>query len=167
MGRLIKNMADMMVVGGWKEVGYTYVMLDDCWSSDKRSTSGELQPDPQRFPSGIKALADYVHKLGLKFGIYADYGNLTCGGYPGSLGHLETDAKTFASWGVDYVKVDGCYSDPKTMDEGFREFGRALNATGRPMVYQCEWPLYQSVNGIVPEYKSVRATCNLWRNFYG
>ena len=108
-----------------------------------------------RFPSGIKALADYVHKLGLKFGIYADYGTRTCAGYPGSLGHLETDARTFAEWGVDYVKVihshsqyavlieiiehvspsylqfDGCHSDPATMDQGFPQFGAALAATGR------------------------------------
>ena len=70
-----------------------------------RSPEGKLQPDPKRFPSGIPALADYVHKLGLKFGIYEDYGNLTCGGYPGILGHLQTDANTFAEWGVDYVKV--------------------------------------------------------------
>ena len=108
-----------------------------------RSPEGKLVPDPARFPSGIPALADYVHKLGLKLGIYEDYGNLTCGGwistylhiycryiylprcggYPGSLGHLQTDAETFASWGVDYVKLDGCYSEPKDMDTGYPEFG--------------------------------------------
>jgi len=164
--RLFRNMADMLVVGGWKEVGYEYIMLDDCWSSMQRSDAGELMADPDRFPSGIKALAGYVHKLGLKIGIYADYGTATCGGYPGSLGHLETDAKTFASWDVDYVKMDGCNSDPKTMDQAFPEFGRALNATGRPMIYQCEWPLYQGGAGIIPNYTRIRESCNLWRNFY-
>ena len=108
-----------------------------------RSPEGKLQPDPKRFPSGIPALAEYIHKLGLKFGIYEDYGNLTCGGYPGILGHMETDAKTFAEWGVDYVKLDGCYSEPSTMDAGYPQFGLYLNQTNRPMVYSCSWPAYQ------------------------
>ena len=98
--------------------------------------------------SGIPALADYIHKLGLKFGIYEDYGNLTCGGYPGILGHLQTDANTFAEWGVDYVKLDGCYSEPSSMDTGYPEFGLYLNQTKRPMVYSCSWPAYQ-IGGII------------------
>jgi len=89
-----------------------------------------------------------VHSLGLKFGIYEDLGTLTCGGYPGSLDHLEIDAKTFAAWGVDYVKFDGCNSDPVDFDIGYPAFGKYLNATGRPMLYSCEWPLYQGANGI-------------------
>lgn len=164
--RLFRAQADMMVVGGYRDAGYEYLMMDDCWLAGNRTEGGELQADPVRFPSGIKALADYVHKLGLKFGIYEDYGTETCGGYPGSLGHLETDAKTFAAWEVDYVKLDGCNSDPHSMDLGFPEFGRALNATGRPMVYQCEWPLYQGGAGITPNYTAIRQHCNVWRNFY-
>ena len=77
------------------------------FSGRRRDRHGRLQPDKERFPSGMKALEDYVHSLGLKFGIYEDYGNFTCAGYPGILGHLETDADTFASWDVDYVKLDG------------------------------------------------------------
>merc|ERR1711981_144634 len=111
-------MADMMVVGDYLSAGYEYLIIDDCWLDHKRA------------PSGIPALADYVHKLGLKFGIYEDFGNYTCGGYPGILGHLEEDAQTIADWGVDYIKVDGCYADPDTMDEGYPELGRYLNATG-------------------------------------
>jgi len=160
---LFRQMADMLVTGGYKEVGYDTVIIDDCWLDTKRSPEGKLQPDPKRFPSGIPALADYIHKLGLKFGIYEDYGNLTCGGYPGILGHLETDANTFAEWGVDYVKLDGCYSEPSTMDAGYPEFGAYLNKTKRPMVYSCSWPAYQIGNN--PNYKSIAQHCNLWRNF--
>ena len=164
--RLFREMADMMVVDGWLDAGYTFLMMDDCWPSKNRSADGRLEADPDRFPAGIKSLADYVHKLGLKFGIYEDFGVKTCAGYPGSQGHLQTDAQTFADWGVDYVKMDGCNSDPRDMDLGFPQFGAALNATGRPMVYQCEWPLYQAAHGITPNYTAIRQTCNLWRNFY-
>lgn len=160
---LFKQMADMLVTGGYKDLGYDTVIIDDCWLDHKRSPEGKLQPDPKRFPSGIPALADYIHKLGLKFGIYEDYGNLTCGGYPGILGHLEDDANTFAEWGVDYVKLDGCYSEPSSMDAGYPEFGMHLNKTKRPMVYSCSWPAYQI--GQNPNYKSIAEHCNLWRNF--
>jgi len=164
--RLFKTMADLVVTEGYKDAGYEYIMMDDCWLTHQRGEDGRLVADPDRFPSGIKALADYVHKLGLKFGIYEDFGTETCGGYPGSLGHLEVDAQTFAEWGVDFVKMDGCNSDPKDMDVGFSKFGAALAATGRPMVYQCEWPLYQGGAGMTPNYTAIREHCNLWRNFY-
>ena len=104
------NMADEIVNKGLNKLGYEYIIIDDCWLDHQRSSEGKLVPDPRRFPSGIKWLSDYVHSKGLKFGIYEDYGNYTCGGYPGILGHLEEDAKTFADWGVDYIKVDGCYA---------------------------------------------------------
>ena len=103
-------MADEIVKKGLDKVGYEYVIIDDCWLDKTRGPDGKLRPDPRRFPSGIKRLSDYVHSRGLKFGIYEDYGNFTCGGYPGILGHLKTDAQTFADWGVDYIKVDGCYA---------------------------------------------------------
>lgn len=89
-----------------------------------------------------------VHSRGLKFGIYEDYGNFTCAGYPGILGSLELDAFTFAEWNVDFVKLDGCYSLPKDMDAGYSEFGYHLNKTGRPMVYSCSWPVYQTYAGL-------------------
>eukprot|EP00092_Neocalanus_flemingeri_P054073 GFUD01063669.1.p1 GENE.GFUD01063669.1~~GFUD01063669.1.p1 ORF type:complete len:463 (-),score=122.22 GFUD01063669.1:352-1665(-) len=164
--RLFKRMADLLVTEGYKDAGYEYIMMDDCWLTHKRGEDGRLVADPERFPGGIKALADYVHKLGLKFGIYEDFGTETCGGYPGSLGHLEVDAQTFAEWGVDFVKMDGCNSDPKDMDVGFPAFGAALAATGRSMIYQCEWPLYQGGAGMLPNYTAIREHCNLWRNFY-
>ncbi|XP_042212379.1 alpha-N-acetylgalactosaminidase-like [Homarus americanus] len=162
---LLKNMADMMVSEGYRDLGYNVVSLDDCWPAHERDQDGKLQPDPQRFPSGLGALADYMHERGLKFGIYEDYGTLTCGGYPGILGHLETDAQTFADWGVDYVKLDGCNADPKDMDEGYPSFGDYLNKTGRPMVYSCSWPVYQQDSGITPNWTSIIETCNLWRNY--
>ena len=160
---LFRDMADMMVAGGYLDVGYNTVIVDDCWLDHKRSAEGRLQPDPERFPNGIPALANYIHKLGLKFGLYEDYGNLTCGGYPGVLQNMQLDARTFADWGVDYVKLDGCYSDPSTMDAGYPEFGKYLNATGRPMVYSCSWPAYQI--GHHPDYALIAKHCNLWRNF--
>lgn len=89
-----------------------------------------------------------VHGKGLKFGIYEDYGNYTCAGYPGILGYSKQDAQQFASWDVDYVKLDGCYSLPTDMDIGYPEFGRNLNGTGRAMVYSCSWPVYQIYAGI-------------------
>ena len=107
---LFMKMADEIVNKGLNKLGYEYIIIDDCWLDHQRSPEGKLVPDPRRFPSGIKWLSDYVHSKGLKFGIYEDYGNYTSGGYPGILGHLEEDAKTFADWGVDYIKVDGCYA---------------------------------------------------------
>lgn len=161
--RLFREMSDMLVVGGYQAAGYNTIIVDDCWPAMTRDKDGKLQPDPVRFPSGIPALADYIHKLGLKFGLYEDYGNLTCGGYPGVLQHMELDAKTFADWQVDYVKLDGCYSEPSTMITGYPEFGSYLNKTGRPMVYSCSWPAYQIGNH--PNYSAIAEHCNLWRNF--
>ncbi|CAG9782584.1 unnamed protein product [Diatraea saccharalis] len=106
-----------------------------------------------------------VHSKGLKFGIYEDYGNFTCAGYPGVVGHLAGDAATFASWGVDYVKLDGCYALPADMDHGYPEFGVQLNRTGRQMVYSCSWPVYQIYAGLQPNFTSIIEHCNLWRNF--
>jgi len=161
--RLFREMADMLVKEGYSDAGYEYIIIDDCWLDHKRGTDGKLKPDPTRFPSGIPALSKHVHYKGLKFGIYEDYGNFTCGGYPGVLGHMQTDAATFAEWEVDYVKLDGCYSDPSTMIEGYPEFGRHLNQSGRPIVYSCSWPAYQ-VNDH-PNYTAIAQHCNLWRNF--
>ncbi|KAF2355717.1 Glycoside hydrolase family 27 [Trinorchestia longiramus] len=145
---LFMQMADIMVAEGYLEAGYNMVSLDDCWLDRDRDSLGRLQPDFTRFPSGIPALADYMHSRGLKFGIYEDYGNYTCAGYPGILGHLQIDAQTFADWQVDYVKLDGCYSLPTDMDTGYPLFGYYLNQTGRSIVYSCSWPVYQIYAGM-------------------
>ena len=107
---MIREIADAIVSSGMKDAGYKYLIIDDCWHG-KRDSLGFIHPDPVRFPSGIKALADYVHSKGLKFGIYSDAGNQTCGGRPGSRGHEYQDAITYAKWGVDYLKYDWCNTD--------------------------------------------------------
>ncbi|KAM9376526.1 alpha-galactosidase A isoform 2-T2 [Pholidichthys leucotaenia] len=162
--RLYMQMADVMVKEGWKEAGYEYVCIDDCWPSHQRDAQGRLQADPKRFPGGIKKLADYVHSQGLKFGIYADVGKNTCAGYPGSLGYYDTDAQTFADWGVDLLKFDGCYMDWTLLGEGYKNMSEALNKTGRSILYSCEWPLYEWPHQ-QPNYTAIRETCNHWRNF--
>ncbi|KAJ3649625.1 hypothetical protein Zmor_021356 [Zophobas morio] len=163
--KLFKEMADHLVSDGYLEAGYEYLIIDDCWMSKERDSEGRLQPNATRFPSGIKALSDYVHDKGLKFGIYADYGTKTCAGYPGSHGYLEIDAKTFADWGVDYLKLDGCYADLTDLQPGYIEMGNYLNQTGRPIVYSCSWPAYQEPKGVKPNYTALQDTCNLWRNW--
>ena len=105
--QLIEATADAMVASGMRDAGYQYVIIDDCWQVS-RDADGNIVADPAAFPHGMKALADYVHAKGLKFGIYTDAGTKTCEGRPGSLGHEEQDAQTYAAWGVDYVKFDWC-----------------------------------------------------------
>ncbi|CAG08335.1 unnamed protein product [Tetraodon nigroviridis] len=161
--RLYMQMADVMVKEGWKEAGYEYVCIDDCWPSPRRNIFGRLQADPKRFPGGIKKLAEYVHSRGLKLGIYADVGSLTCAGYPGSLGYYDTDAQTFAEWGVDLLKFDGCYMNLTMLGEGYMNMSKALNKTGRSILYSCEWPLYEWPLK-KPNYTAIRETCNHWRN---
>ncbi|XP_057286628.1 alpha-N-acetylgalactosaminidase [Pezoporus wallicus] len=163
---LFFEMADRLAEDGWRELGYKYINIDDCWSAKKRDAAGQLVPDPKRFPRGIKALADYVHARGLKLGIYGDLGTLTCGGYPGTtLDRVKQDAQTFAEWGVDMLKLDGCYSSGEEQAEGYPEMARALNATGHPIVYSCSWPAYQG--GLPPKvnYTILAEVCNLWRNY--
>jgi alpha-galactosidase len=146
--KVIKETADAFVSSGLKDAGYTYIVIDDIWQGGRDSTTGLLYPDPERFPSGIKALADYVHSKGLKFGIYSDAGTLTCGDRPASFGYEEKDARLFAEWGVDYLKYDYCYcpdyasenNDYKMAVARYKAMGDALKATGRPIVFSiCEW----------------------------
>mmetsp|Transcript_55096 Transcript_55096/g.128951 ORF Transcript_55096/g.128951 Transcript_55096/m.128951 type:complete len:427 (-) Transcript_55096:159-1439(-) len=137
----VRAAADALVSNGLSEKGYVYINVDDCWHADHRNNqSGRLEADPDRFPSGMAALADYVHSKGLKFGIYTDRGSETCAGRPGSLGFEELDAETFASWKVDYVKEDNCHSstgpnDKEILFKQFAAFRDALNATGRPIFF--------------------------------
>jgi alpha-galactosidase len=136
---LIRGMADAMVNSGMKDVGYQYIVIDDCWQGS-RDQDGNIGAHPQRFPSGIKALADYVHSRGLKFGIYSDAGSTTCGGNPGSLGHEYQDARQYAAWGVDYLKYDWCNTTTQNARAAYALIRQALDATGRPMVLSiCEW----------------------------
>uniref|UniRef100_A0A8B9TTB7 Alpha-galactosidase n=1 Tax=Anas platyrhynchos TaxID=8839 RepID=A0A8B9TTB7_ANAPL len=121
---------------------------------------------PAASPGASGRLADYVHARGLKLGIYSDVGNQTCAGFPGSYGHYELDAQTFASWGVDLLKFDGCNSGSlELLAEGYRRMSLALNKTGRPIVYSCEWPFYLRPMQ-QPNYTEIKQYCNHWRNFF-
>jgi alpha-galactosidase len=136
---LIRQMADAMVKSGMKDAGYQYIVIDDCWQVE-RDSSANIVPDPKNFPSGIKALADYVHSRGLKFGIYSDAGSMTCAKRPGSLGHEYQDALRYASWDVDYLKYDWCNTSTQDAKAAYALIRNALNATGRPIVLSiCEW----------------------------
>ena len=137
--QLIRDMADAMVANGMKDAGYIYVNIDDCWHG-KRDSLGFIHPDPKRFPSGMKALADYIHSKGLKLGIYSDAGKQTCGGRPGSRGYEYQDALTYAQWGVDYLKYDWCQCDDLNAKGAYTTIRDALYAAGRPIVLSiCEW----------------------------
>jgi alpha-galactosidase len=137
--QLIRETAQAMVSSGMRDAGYRYVNIDDCWHG-ARDSLGFIQPDPQRFPSGMKALADHVHSLGLKIGIYSDAGAKTCGGRPGSQGYEYQDALQYARWGIDYLKYDWCNTNGRNAPEAYRTMRDALRAAGRPIVFSiCEW----------------------------
>jgi len=136
---LIMKMADAMVSSGMKDAGYEYIVIDDCWQVS-RNENGNIQYDTKRFPNGIKYLADYIHSKGLKFGIYSDAGIKTCQGRPGSRGYEFQDAKTYASWGVDYLKYDWCNTGTQDAMASYSIMRDALYAAGRPIVFSiCEW----------------------------
>jgi alpha-galactosidase len=137
--QLIRDTADALVKNGMRDAGYRYINIDDCWHG-KRDENGNIQPDPQRFPSGIRALADYVHARGLKLGIYSDAGNTTCGHKPASRGHEYQDARTYAAWGIDYLKYDWCDTEGLSAKGAYTTMRDALRAAGRPILFSmCEW----------------------------
>ncbi|MCF4101172.1 glycoside hydrolase family 27 protein [Gillisia sp. M10.2A] len=136
---VIKSAADAMVSSGMKDAGYEYIVIDDCWHGE-RDAKGFIQANKEHFPSGMKALVDYVHSKGLKFGIYSDAGDKTCGGKPGSRGREYQDALTYAEWGVDYLKYDWCNTDGIKAEGAYTTMRNALYEAGRPVVLSiCEW----------------------------
>jgi len=136
---LIRQTADAMVSTGMKDAGYLYINIDDCWHG-QRDSLGFIHPDPQRFPSGMKALADYIHSKGLKLGIYSDAGWKTCGGRPGSRGYEYQDALMYAKWEIDYLKYDWCNTEGLNAEGAYLTMRDALFAAGRPIVFSlCEW----------------------------
>ena len=154
--KTVRDTADAMVSSGMRDAGYQYVVIDDCWHGP-RDTNGFITADPQKFPSGIKTLADYVHSRGLKFGIYSDAGRLTCGGRPGSQGHEYQDAITYARWGVDYLKYDWCSTGDRNAKEAYAVMADALRQSGREIVFSmCEW-------GTAKPWLWAKNTGNLWR----
>lgn len=138
---IVRHMADAMVEQGFRDAGYTYIFIDDCWQGG-RDNRNNLIPDPKKFPHGMKALADYVHSKGLKLGIYSDASQLTCAGFTASYGFEEQDARTFAAWGIDFLKYDYCGApeDEATCRLRYRTMAQALRKTGRDIVLNvCEW----------------------------
>ena len=166
---LIRGMADAMASSGMRDAGYQYVIVDDCWFDPNRDSAGNLQGDPGRFPSGMKALGDYLHGKGLKFGIYEGPLDKTCAQYfnsypgaTGSQGHESQDARQFAAWGVDYLKYDWC-SPTGTIDQQVTTFAKmrdALAATGRPIVYSIN---SNSVHAKTGPQRNWGDVANLWR----
>jgi alpha-galactosidase len=147
--QLVEQTAQAMVANGMKAAGYDYVNIDDCWMAPSRDNAGNLVPDPTRFPDGIKPVADYVHGLGLKLGLYEDAGTTTCAHLPGSYGHEAQDAATFASWGVDYLKYDRCnipfaafpgQTQQQVEQALYARMSQALLAAGRPIVFSAAAP---------------------------
>jgi len=172
--QIIVDNAKALVSTGLAKHGYNYVNVDDCWMKHERDADGVLRASPATFPHGIKWLADYVHGLGLKFGIYQDGGYQTCGGFPGMYGHIKTDADTFASWGVDYLKLDYCYQPTdqypgKTAAEVakivYSDVSQALLDTHRPIVFSESAPAYYCCSG--QDFTDIMSwighTGNLWR----
>lgn len=157
----VREIADLLVARGFRDAGYVHVNIDDGWQGERDAT-GRIHPN-ERFPS-MRALGDYLHQRGLKFGIYSSPGPATCAGYVGSLGHDELDARTFAEWGVDYLKYDWCsaaavYESPGEMRAAYQKMGQALRATGRPIIYSlCQYGL----NDVGSWGRAVGG--NLWRS---
>jgi len=138
--KVVRETAEAMIANGMRDAGYTYIVIDDTWSLRERGADGNIVPDPQKFPSGLKALGDFLHSKGFKFGIYSCAGMKTCGGYPGSWGHEFQDARLFASWGVDYLKYDWCDHGTADARDAYKRMSEALRAAGRPVVFSlCEW----------------------------
>jgi len=160
--RIVRETTDALVTYGFKDAGYVYMTIDDVWQGG-RDQDGNIYPNPKTFPGGIKSLADYVHSKGLKFGIYTCAGEYTCNKKTSRFGHEKADAKTFAEWGVDFVKDDYCWApdDYKEAAKRYTAMGDALKATGRPIVYSiCEWGV------LSPWLWARQAGGNMWRISY-
>lgn len=158
----IREMADAMVSSGMLKAGYDHVFIDDGWQGG-RDNKNNIIPDPKKFPSGIKALADYVHGKGLKLGIYSDAAPLTCAGYTASLNFEEQDARTFASWGIDYLKYDYCGApeDVETAKARYTRMAKALRNSGHDIAFGiCEWGPRK------PWLWAAEAGGQLWRTTY-
>jgi alpha-galactosidase len=156
----VRETADAFVETGLKDAGYEYIVIDDHWEKWNRLEDGSLTWDEEKFPSGIPAVADYVHSRGLKFGIYSCGGSYTCGQRPGSFGYEEEDAQTFADWGVDFLKYDFCFK-PLGVDgrRPYERMGQALRATGRDIVFSmCEWGKMHPWH-----WGPARAGAHMWR----
>ncbi|TDP02374.1 glycoside hydrolase family 27 protein [Flavobacterium sp. 245] len=155
--KLVKETADIMVSSGLAASGYNYIVLDDGWMTRERDANGDLVPDPAKFPNGMKALIDYVHSKGLKFGLYNCAGTQTCAGYPGTRGYEYQDARFYAKLGIDFLKYDWCNTKGITAPEAYTTMSNALKTAGRPIVFSlCEW-------GDNQPWEWGKPVGNLWR----
>ena len=162
---LIKATADKMVELGLVDAGYIYLNLDDGWHGE-RDEQGFIQVNPEKFPSGMKALADYVHSKGMKLGLYSDVGPKTCAMCEGSLGHEYQDAYTYAQWGIDYLKYDWCHNTDLNPKGAYKLMSNALKATGRPIFYSmCEWGTNKPWEWAADIAHSWRTTGDIWPYF--
>lgn len=155
--KLVKETADIMVASGMVAAGYNYIVLDDGWMTRERDANGNLVPDPIKFPSGMKALVEYVHSKGLKFGLYNCAGTKTCAGYPGTRGYEYQDARFYASLNIDFLKYDWCNTAGITSKEAYNTMSNALKVAGKPIVFSiCEW-------GDNQPWEWAEPMGNLWR----
>ncbi|HEX3730737.1 MAG TPA: glycoside hydrolase family 27 protein [Opitutaceae bacterium] len=166
---LVEQTADALVATGMRDAGYNYVVVDDCWERIDRDADGSLVADPKKFPHGMKALGDYLHARGFKFGLHNCAGKTTCAGFPGGRGHEFQDARTYASWGVDFLKYDWCDHGTANGPETYRTMSDALRAAKRPILLSiCEWgqnqpwlwaepvaQMWRTTGDVAPQYQHV------------
>ena len=164
---LVKGIVDVMISSGMKDAGYAYVVLDDAWmAKDRDAKTGDLIPDPKKFPHGIKALADYAHSKGLKFGLYNCAGTKTCAGYPGTRGYEYQDARLYASLNIDYLKFDWCNTEGINAREAYATMSKALKSAGRPIVFSlCEWGTNKPWEWAAPVGHLWRTTGDIYPQF--
>jgi alpha-galactosidase len=165
--QMVMQMADVMVSSGMKDAGYNYLVLDDGWMAKERDkTTGDLVPDPAKFPHGMKVVADYVHSKGLKFGLYNCAGTKTCAGYPGTRGYEYQDARFYASLGIDYLKFDWCNTEGINAKEVYTTMSKALRTAGRPIVFSlCEWGSNKPWEWAAPVGQLWRTTGDIFQQF--
>lgn len=165
--KILMETADIMIKSGLAKAGYKYVCVDDCWHGH-RDADGFIQPNNRTFPSGIKALADYMHERGLKFGLYSDCGYYTCAGMPGSFGHEYQDAIQYARWGVDYLKYDFCHAQDVNPQGAYKLMSKALRDAGHPILFSlCEWGSNKPWLWAQPVGHSWRTTGDIRADFNG
>ncbi|VDP87599.1 unnamed protein product [Echinostoma caproni] len=163
---LVRRIADRMKNDGWVELGYNHLVLDDCWSAKKRDPRTQrLELDPERFPGGIESLQNYLKNRGIHLGLSLNYGTVTCRNYPGSLQHLEQDAHRLANWGVEYIKLDSCFSPPDQLELGSEMFANYLKDTHRPVVFGCTYPAYINWTSDynLLDWDKLVQVCDSWR----
>lgn len=167
---IVQQIAEAMVSSGMRDAGYRYVVIDDTWQAPERDAGGNVLAERNRFPSGMQALAEHIHGLGLLFGIYSDRGTQTCAGRPGSYGFETADANTYAEWGVDYLKYDNCFiptgrEGTEAMREDYTAMRDALEATGRPIVYSiCAWWFYDWMPAVGHLWRTTTDIRNGWED---